>query len=128
MRFQQPFDVFVAVARQPDRDLVIAVDRELVTDECAAARAERKPVEMFLLRQIGPEPHSCAARRKARPSDGELANLLRCRHVAFEQRRGEIPYRDVVEPISGRVVRQQRRRVDFERQQVANGVAVFGPV
>ena len=63
LRLGQPFDVLVAVARQPDLDLVGAVEREGVADHRAAARAERQPVEVILLRQV-----RRAGRRRGSPA------------------------------------------------------------
>ena len=56
-------------------------------------------------------------------SDREAADLLRGRHVAIQQRRREIADRHVVEAVAGFVGRQQRRGVDVEREQIADGVA-----
>ena len=59
-------------------------------------------------------------------ADREPADLLRRRDVAVEQRRREVADRHVVEAVAGLVGRQQRRDVDVERQQVADGVLVLG--
>ncbi len=55
VRLAQAFDVLVAVARQANLDLVLAVQREGVVDQRAAARAERQAVEVLLLREVRPE-------------------------------------------------------------------------
>ena len=60
--------------------------------------------------------------------DGQAADLLRRGDVAVQERRREVAHRHVVEPVAGLVARQQRRGIDVERQEVADGVLVFGPV
>ena len=55
VRFGQALDVLVAIPHQPNLDLVLAVHRERVVDDRAAARPDRQPLEMFLLRQVGLE-------------------------------------------------------------------------
>ena len=84
--------------------------------------------DMLFLRQVGSKTDRGAAGRKARTSDGQPADFLRRRHIAFEQRRRQIANRDVVETVAGRVARQHRRRVEFQRQQIANRVLIFGAV
>ena len=128
VRLEQPFDVLVPIARQPNRDVVFAVDGKGVRHQRAAARADRKPVEMRLLRQVGPQADRRTARRETRPADRELADFLRRGDITLEQRRRQVADGDVVEPVAGRIARQQRRGVDVERKQIANRVAVFGAV
>ena len=108
-------------------DLVLAIQRKRVVDDRAAARADRKPVEVLLLRQVRGNPDGLAARRPARTPDGQAADLLGGRDVAIEQRRREIADRHVVEAVARFVRRQQRRDVDVERQEIADGVLVLGP-
>ena len=69
-----------------------------------------------------------AARRETRPADRELADFFRCGDITLEQRRRQVADGGVVEPVAGRIARQQRRGVDVERKQIANRVAVFGAV
>ena len=45
LRIGEPFDVLVAIARQPNLDFVGASEREGVSDDGAAASAERKSLE-----------------------------------------------------------------------------------
>ena len=128
VRLEQPFDVFIPIARKPNRDVVFAVDGERVRHHGAAARADGKPVEMRLLRQVRPQADCRAARRETRPADRELADFFRCGDITLEQRRRQVADGDVVESVAGRIARQQRRGVDVERKQIANRVAVFGAV
>ena len=74
VRLAQAFDVLVAVARQPDLDLVLAVLREGVADQRAAARAERQPFDVLLLREVRPECGTC--RRRASGSALPTASRL----------------------------------------------------
>ena len=60
--------------------------------------------------------------------DRQPADLLRRRQISFEQRRRQIAHRHVVEAVARLVAGQQRRDVDVEREQIADGVLVFGPV
>ena len=121
----QPFDVLVAIARQADLELVLAVHRERVLDERAAARADGQPFDVLFLREVGRRPDRVAVGRHARPSDGHAADLLGRRDVAIEQCRREIADRHVVEAVARFVGRQQRRDVDVERQQIADRVLVL---
>ena len=66
MRLAQAFDVLVAIARQPNLDLVLAVQREGVVDDGAAARADRQALDVLFLRQVRRNPDRVAARRAAR--------------------------------------------------------------
>ena len=50
---RQALDVLVAVARQPDLNLVLAVQRKRCTEQRAAARADRQTLEVLLLREVG---------------------------------------------------------------------------
>ena len=68
VRLAQPFDVLVAVARQADLDLVLAVLRERVVDDRAAARADGQAVDVLLLREVRRAPGR--SRRPASGSDG----------------------------------------------------------
>ena len=120
--------MLVAVARQPELDLVLGVEREGVGNHGSAARAERELLEVLLLGEVGRKGDGVAARRPAGTPDRQPADLLRRREVALQQGRREISDRHVVEAVAGLVARQQRGDIDVERQQVADGVLVFGAV
>ena len=55
MRLAQALDVLVAVPRQADLDLVLAVLREGVRDQGPAARADRQPFDVLLLGEVRPD-------------------------------------------------------------------------
>ncbi len=61
-------------------------------------------------------------------ADGQAADLLRRGDIAVQQRRRKVAHRHVVETVARLIVRQQRRCVDVECQEVADGVLVLGPV
>ncbi len=128
MRLAQALDVLVAVPRQAELDLVFAVLREGVRDQRPAARAERQALDVFFLGEVRPDADRVAAGRPARAADGQAADLLRRGDVAVQERRREVAHRHVVEPMARLIVRQQRRCVDVECQEVADGVLVLGPV
>jgi hypothetical protein len=123
----QAFDVLVAIPCQPDGDVVLAIERKGVVDDCASASADRKAVDVLLLRHVRGNPDRVASGRTARTSNGHTADLLSGRHVAIEQGRREVGDRHVVEAVARLVCRQQRRGVDVERQEVAHRVLVLGP-
>ena len=50
--FVQAFDHLVAVARQADLDLILAVSGERVSDERSTARAEWKVCDVLFLREV----------------------------------------------------------------------------
>ena len=128
MRLAQALDVLVAVPRQSDLDLVLAVLRERVGDQGPAARADRQALDVLLLGDVRPDADRVAAGGPARAPDGQAADLLRRGDVAVQERRREVAHRHVVESMTGLVGRQHRRGVDVQRQQVADGVLVLGPV
>ena len=129
VRLGQSFDPVVAIAGEPNLELVLAVLREHVAERGAAARAERQRfIDLIVLRQVERQHHALRTRRAQRRADGEPADLARRRDVLIEQRRRQLADVDVVEAVARVVARQHRRGVHFEREQVAHGVLVFGPV
>jgi hypothetical protein len=56
LRLGQPFDVLVAVASEADLELVDGVLREGVSECRTTASAERQPLEVILLREVGRVP------------------------------------------------------------------------
>ena len=75
--FAEALDELVAVPRQSNLDLILSVQRKRVTDHGAAARADRKAVEVLLLGEVRLGPDGFAARRTAGTSDRHPADLLR---------------------------------------------------
>ena len=54
------------------------------------------------------------------------ADFLRCRDVAVQQRRREISHRHIVKAMTGLILRKEFRGIDLQREQIPNGVLVFG--
>ena len=127
-RFSQARDIPAQIARKPDLDVVVAVLRERVGHRRAAARADRQTGHMIFLRQIGRQPNGVGLQRRLCAADRETADFLRGRNVAVQERRRKIADRDVVEAVSAVIRWQQRRGVDVERQQVSDGVLIFGSI
>ena len=111
-----------------DREPVLAVGREVVAHQHAAAGAKRQPLDVLILRRVARRQIGGFGRRLP-VANGHARNPCRCRRIGLEQcRRYRQRTRDVVEA-SGRIVRRQKRPdIDLEIQQVADGIGVFGPV
>ena len=124
-------DVVHIVAVQADLQVVLAVDREVVPDADAAPGAERHVVaHPVVLHQQDRHLVGLGARPERRLPHRQAADLARRRQVPLHQGgRDRQDVRHVVEAVLVDVVgRQQRRHVDVERQQVADGVGVLGAV
>ena len=108
---------------------VLGVEGKVVIEQDAAARVGGQPRDL----SVPPRP----ARGTVALHDGdggagadhEPADAPRRRHVLLDvQRRHRQHVADVVEPVAGVVGRQVPRVVEVEPQEVADGVAVLGPV
>ena len=55
MGLVQPLDMLVAIPRQTNLYVVLAVLRERVVNQRAAASADGQALEVFLLREVGRE-------------------------------------------------------------------------
>ena len=108
---------------------VVAVERERVAHRGSADRAERKPVDVLVLREVLADAERVAAGADVGIADGQGRDLHRRRHVFFLQRRRDAEHvRDVVEAVGGVVGRQERGDVDVEVEQVAHRVRVLAAV
>jgi len=108
-----------------DVDLVLAVGREVVLDDQAAARAERQALHVRLLK-AGSRVIRLAAGPHVGPPDRLHGDHARRADVLLDERRRDLqPARNVVEVLDDLVERQERRRVDVDREQVADRVLVF---
>ena len=117
------------VAQQEHVEFVLAVEREVVADLDAAARAERQPFDVRGLREIGWRAIHGRHGRCVGIADRKRSDLGRRREVLLEQRRRRSQdVRNVVEPVGLVVGRQELGGVDLEREQVAHGVAVLRAV
>ena len=95
----------------------------------AADRAERHALDVLILRQVLPHREGLGDCGLMHVPDRKRAHGLGRGEVALEERRRHAErIRDVIEAV-GRVVRRQERRdIDIERQQIANGVGVLRAV
>ena len=114
---------------EPRADHVLAVDREVVADRDAAARADRQTRHVIVLREIAAHAERLERRCDSRAGDGEAADLPRRREVSLHERRRDVQHRRVVvEAVGFLVWRQERGDIDVEREEIADGVAVLGAV
>ena len=121
VRRGQPSDEADVRPPQLGLDHVLAVERKRVANQRAAARAERQSIDVPGLRQVEPDAMRLVGGRAGRIADGRGADLLGGGDVAFEQHRRDAQHVGHVVEAEARVVgRQQRRRVDVERQQIAD--------
>ncbi len=107
---------------------VDAVGREHVPHRQPATSGERQAIDMAVLGIVG---RSLIVRdlRVEVMTQRETADLGSSRHVGADQRRRRAQRaRHVVEAVAGVIHGQERRRVDLDRQQIADGVRVFLPV
>ena len=127
---RQPVDVADDVALQADAQLVLPVEGKAVAHGEAAARPERHrlPGALVLDARAG-DLVGRGGRPQPSVADRRPAHLVGGRDVALQERGGDVEeVRVVVESEAQVVGRQERRRVDLQRQQVADGVGVLGPV
>lgn len=122
------FDMFVAVAGEADLDFVFGVDGEGVTERLAAARAEGKAFELVFLGEVGGQVEGFAIWGAGWDADGKAADFACGAQIAFEEGRREIADGDVIEAAAGFIGGEEIRDVNFEGEEVADGVLVFGAV
>ena len=115
------------VSSQADLHHILAVEREVVANERAAACVIRQLfVHALVLPEAARDVEGLDGRTGPRIADGEPADLLRREHIPLEEsRRNREDVSDVVEPVVRLVGRQQRSRVDVQREQVPNRVGVL---
>ena len=131
LRRRETEDVVGEVPVEADADRVLAVDREIVPDRDAAAGAERQAVVLpVVLQPAGMHPPGRDGGPYGGNADGQPADAAGGREVARHQvgrHREQVAV--VVETVLvGVVRRQQRVDVDVDREQIADGGAVLGPV
>jgi hypothetical protein len=126
--FVQAFDHLVAVARQADLDLILAVSGERVSDERSTARAEWKICNGLFLREVWLQAIGVAIRPRDRRTHGEAADFLGGGDVAVEQGGRQVAARQVVETVARIVFGEQCRRVDLEVEEIPDGVPILGAI
>src|SRR5215510_5930769 len=97
-------------------------------NQSSAASPQRQAFDVILLREINRNGHDANTRVREWRSDGQPADLLCCRQIALEQCWRETRHTDVIETIAGVVLREQRKDIDVECQQVPNGVLVLASI
>ena len=112
----QALDLFIAVPRQPDLYLILAVPGKSIRKQCATARANGEPFDVLLLREVRPNPDRVAARRAMGCAHGQPADLLPGRDVPIQERRRESSDGHVVKAATHIVLRQQRCGIDLQGQ------------
>ncbi len=95
----------------------------------SANRPERQSLDVLVLREILSNTIRLGAGADLRVPNRQRTDPVCRDQVAFQQE-GRYPQRvrDVVESIGRIVRREQRRDVDIEREQIADGVGVFGTI
>ena len=116
-----------AVAHQTHLDFIFGVYREGVTNCGPATQADGDIVGTVFLGKIRGQHDGIATGRRNGSSHCQAADFLGCRQVAFEQRRREIDYGHIIEAVTGFIGGQERRDIDFDAQEIADGVLVFRP-
>ena len=119
-----------AAALQLHLQDVLGIEREVVPNRDAAPGSKRHVLaDAVVLQEVTGELVGLDGGPKRRIADREACDLARGRHVPLEQSRRDGQHvRVVVEPERGIVGRQQRRRPDVEREQIANRVCVLSAV
>ena len=108
---------------------VFAVGREGMRHDHAAARAERQPFDVLVLRHDRADGVGRRARLGAGIANGQLGDAQGGGEIALEQqRRRRQRGRDVVEAEVAAVARQQIGDVDRDAEQIAHGVGVLDAV
>src|SRR4030095_2126364 len=75
----QALNFFVAIARQPDLDLILAIAWKGVGNQGTAASANRQPFNVLFLSQVRPNAEGVPSGRTTQCSDCRAADFLRCR-------------------------------------------------
>ena len=111
------------------RDLILGVERQRHLREDAADRANRLAFDVRVLRRVLADVERLGGRAEVGVADGQRADFVRGLHEPLEQhRRHPEDVADVVEPVRGVVGRQQRGRIDLEREEIAHGIRIFRAV
>ena len=118
-----------AALLRPKLEVVLTVGGEVVGERGAAARAERQVVaDADALVAVGGHEDGLGGGGPPRPAEGHLRDAGRRAQVALGQGRRQGEGVGVVVEAVGGVVGGQQGGVDVHREEVADGVAVLGPV
>jgi hypothetical protein len=115
--------------KEPDRELVLPIGRKRVSNQTASDSPQRHPFDVLILGSILGHAIRMRLRAQLGVANGQSADSIGGRKISLlEHRREAQDVGNVVEPESGIVGRKQRRRVDVQVEEIANGVGVLGPV
>ncbi len=112
------------------RNIILAVHWKIMPNESAAARAERH-VLTHAIDLIEPvrDRIGLVRHRHRGIADGQPADPAGRGKIPLHQQRRHLQHvADIVEAVAGVVGRQHLGNLDLDRQQIANGVGVFGAV
>ena len=102
---------------------------EVVLHQHAAARAERQPFDVLVLRKIGPNAIGGRRRRDVHVAHGLPADVPGSRQIALHQRRRHAQdVGDVVEAAALVVGGQQSGRIHVQSQQVVDRIGILGAI
>ena len=127
MWFVQALDVLVAVTCQAKLNLVLAVLYEGVREDRPAASTDRQTLDMFFLREVGPDPNRLAARGTT--GSPIAIRLIFCAAVTYRSRSvgDRSPTVMLSNPrLDSSFGKSERHR--HHRKQVADRVLVFAPI
>ena len=124
----EPLDV-TRTRKAADRELVIAVRREVMLHEHSAARSKRHAFDMKALVHVRLRVVDAAVHARRRIADGSRRDDARGGDVLIEKRRRYLEHvGDVVETVALVVLRQQRGGVDLEREEIFDRVRILGAI
>jgi hypothetical protein len=122
----------VALLHSPDqspRELVLRVGWKHMTDQGAAACAERQAINVAALSKFAADRVLRRSGTHARVAHGQRADALRGGDIPFEQERRRLQRSGVVvEAEVGSVARQPLGDVDVQPQQIADHVRIFAAI
>ena len=106
---------------------VVGVERERVTHQSAADRAERQPVDVLILREVLADAERIAAGRNVGVADGAARDLASRPTSNFSCSAGETPSTSEMlsKPYAESSGGSSDGRVDVEVEQVANRVGIL---
>ena len=99
-----------------------------MVDEGASPGSEGESRDVPFLGEVRAEYDDTASGHDAKTAHGQSADFLRRSEVAFHQGRRQLYNSNVVEAEACIVTRQERRDIDIESQEIANGVAILGAI
>ena len=129
VRIFQARQVADDVLQQKDAEIVFAIQRKIVVDQNAAARAQRQALDVMFLVEIRRSLKHQADGIDRWIADCQGRDLVGCREILVQQRWREAQHiGDVVEPVGFVVGGKIRCRVDIQIQKIVDRVAVLGAI